>query len=264
MKTLKKIIIIVVLLVVVLGIAAVVFVGVFFDDIAKKGIETVAPTITQTPVTVSSVHLGVFSGSASINGFIIGNPSGYTSSNAISLGKAAISLEPKSLFADKIVIHSIEVRAPEITFDGNPLGANNLQKILDNVSGTPNTNTVVNSPETTKKAAKKLQVDDFLISGAKVTAHITGLEGEPFSIVIPDIHFTNLGTGPDGITAAELTQKVIKEISADSLNAVVDHAKSMLGKNAGNLLKGATDSANKALGGNADKVKQGLGNLLGK
>ena len=261
MKKLKKILLIVVILVVVLGIAAAVFVGMFFDQIVKKGIETVAPTITQTSVTVSSVHIGVFSGAARINGLIVGNPPEFKTTNAISLGKAAVSVEPKSLFADKLVIHSVEIRDPQITFEGSPLGDNNLQKILDNVSGTPNTNAAAAPPATAKKAGKKLQVDEFLISGAKVTAHITGLEGEPFSVVIPDIHFTSLGTGPDGITAAELTQKIIKEISNDALKAVVDRAKNMVGKNADALLKGA---AGKAVGENADKLKKGIGNLFGK
>ena len=70
------------------------------------------------------------------------------------------------------------------------------------------TNAVPSATPAEKKASKNCEVDDFLISGAKVTARITGLGGEPFSVVIPDIHFTNLGTGPDGITtAADLTQK---------------------------------------------------------
>ncbi|HEV2696118.1 MAG TPA: AsmA family protein [Verrucomicrobiae bacterium] len=267
MKALKKILLIAVILVVVLGIAAVVFVGVFFDKIVKKGIEQVAPTITQTTVTVDSVHIGALSGSASINGFAIGNPNPltYKSTNAISLGKAAVSVVPGSILSDKIVIRSIEVRAPEITLEGNPFGVNNLKQLLDNVNaaaGTVSANT--NKPTATpaeKKAAKKLQVDDFLISGAKVTARITGLDGEPFSVVIPDIHFTNLGTGPDGITVADLTQKILNEIITDSLKVVGERAKDLIGKNAGAALQGA---AQKAMGDNGDKLKKGIGNLFGK
>ena len=68
MKALKKILLIVVILVVVLGIAAVVLAGVFLDKIVKTGVETVAPTITQTTVTLDSVHISLMSGSAAING----------------------------------------------------------------------------------------------------------------------------------------------------------------------------------------------------
>ena len=38
----------------------------------------------------------------------------------------------------------------------------------------------------------------------------------------------------------------------------------LVGKNAGNLLKGATDTAGKAAGGGADTLKKGIGNLFGK
>jgi len=270
MKTLKKVIIIAVIVVVVLGIAAVVFAGLFFDKIAKTGIETVAPTITQTTVTVEGVHISALSGSASIKGFVIGNPdpASYKSSNAISLGKAAVSVVPSSILSDKIVVRSIEVRAPEITLEGNPFGENNLKKLLDNVNAiAASTPSDTNKPAATpaeKKAGKKLEVDDFLISGAKVTARITGLEGEPFSIVIPDIHFTSLGTGPDGITAADLTQKVLNEIITSSIKMVGERAKDIMGKTANNLIKGASGTAEKAVGENADKLKKGIGNLFGK
>jgi len=270
MKTLKKILLIAVILVVVLGLAAVVFVGLFFDKIAKTGIEEVAPAITQTAVTVDDVHISVLSGSASISGFIIGNPdpASYKSTNAIFLGKAAVSVVPGSILSDKIVIHSIEIRAPEITLEGNPFAENNLKKLLDNVNAFAGGGPVdTNKPTTTpaeKKAAKKLQVDDFLISGAKVTARISGIEGEPFSIVIPDIHFTSLGTGPDGITAAELTKKILNQVISDSIKVVGERAKDLVGKTAGNLLKGATDTAGKSVGGGADTLKKGIGNLFGK
>ncbi|HSY19789.1 MAG TPA: hypothetical protein VK815_15705 [Candidatus Acidoferrales bacterium] len=270
MKTLKKILLITVILVVVLGLAAVIVVGVFLDKIVKSGIEAVAPPITQTIVTVDGVHISALSGSASIQGLIIGNPdpAKYKSTNAISLGKVAVSVAPGSIMSDKIVVHSIQVIAPAITLEGNPFSENNLKQLLDNVNaftggGAVDTNKAAATPAE-KKAGKKLQVDDFLISGAKVTARITGLEGEPFSVVIPDIHFTNLGTGPDGITAADLTKKVLNQIITDSIKLVGERAKDIMGKTAGNILKGATDNAGKAVGGSTDTLKKSIGNLFGK
>jgi hypothetical protein len=264
MKTLKKILLIAVIVIVVLGIAAVVCAGLFLDKIIKTGIETVAPTITQTAVTVDSVNLSILSGSAGVNGMVIGNPdpAGYKSTNAISLGKAAVSVEPKSILSDKIVIHSIEVRAPEINLEGNPFGENNLKKLLDNVNaytgaGAVSTNQAPPVTSTEKKAAKKLEVDDFLLSGIKVTARISGLTGEPLSLTIPDIHLTNLGTGADGITAADLTKKVLTEVITGTIKAVGEQ----VGNGAGKLING---TAGKAVGQGANTLKQGIGNLFGK
>lgn len=268
MKKLKKIILILVLLAVVLGIAAVVFVGLHLDQIVKTGIETVAPPITQTSVKVAGVSISALSGSAGIKGFVIGNPPGYKSDFAISIGKAAVSVLPSSVLKDKVIVHSIEIRSPEITLEGNPFGKNNLQTILNSVNSVAGGTTKAGNSEPAKtteaKAGKKLQVDDLVVSGVKVTAHIVGLEGEPFSVTIPDIHFSNLGTGPDGINAADLTQKILSEVITVTIATVGSRAKEIMGKTADNLIKGSSETATKAVNENTDKLKNGLNNLLKK
>ncbi len=267
MKKIKKILFIAVIAIIVLGLAGIIIAAMSLDKIVKAGIETVAPAMTQTSVTVDRVSLSILSGSAGIHGLVVGNPHGYVSTNAISLGKAAVSVSPGSLLADKIVIRSVEVIAPEVTLEGNPFGENNLKKILDSVNamtGSVKAGTNTPAAPTAKKANKKIEVDDLLISGVKVHARITGIEGEPFTVVIPDIHFSNLGTGPDGITAADLTQKILHEIITSSISAVGTRAKEIMGKTADNLIKGAGDTAGKAVGESTDKLKQGINNLFGK
>jgi len=139
------------------------------------------------------------------------------------------------------------VRSPEITFEGNPLGANNLKKIMDNVNAftggkaaqTADTNAVAKPGA--PKPAKKLEVDDFLISGAKV--HFNGA-----TLPLPDIHFTDLGKGPEGISAGDLIKAVLGEITAATVKAVA----------------GSVGDAGKALGSEASKLGKNLGGLLGK
>lgn len=268
MKKLKKILLVLVVLAVVLGIAAIVLAGVFLNKIVKTGIETVAPPITQTSVTVSSVSISALSGAAGINGFVIGNPTGYTSSNAISLGKASVRVEPKSVLDEKVIIRDVEIRAPEITFEGNPFGKNNLSQILDNVkaaSGPADTSKPAAKPAGgSSGSGKKLQLDHFVMSGVKVTAIVSGLESQPFSVTIPDIEFSNLGTGPEGITAAELTQKILEKVSAESIETVGKRCKEIASETANNLIKGATENAGKAVNDGAKKLEKGLNNLLGK
>jgi hypothetical protein len=182
-----------------------------------------------------------------VNGLVLGNPAGFKSTNAISVGKAAVSVAPFSVLGDKIVIKSVEVRDPEINFDGNPFGANNLQKIMDNVSaftGGPEDKTAnTNAPAQpgAPKPAPKLQVNDFLITGA--TVHFNGVP-----LPLPPIHLTNLGQGPDGITPAALIKEVLGQVTSASLKAVVASA----------------GDAGKALGGEASKLGKSLGGLFKK
>ncbi len=235
-----------VVLVVIIGVLVV---GFFLGDVIKLGMETVGPKVTQTTLTVSSVHVGILTGSGGVTDLVLGNPDEYKAKapNAISVGKAYARVAPFSVLSDKIVIKSVEVRSPEITFEGNPLGANNLTKIMDNVNtfiggSTPKT-AETNAPAQpgSPKPAKKLEVDDFLITGA--TVHFNGA-----TLPLPDIHFSNLGTGPDGITAGDLVKRVLGEITTATVKAVI--------ADAGN--------AGKALGGEASKLGKSLGSLFKK
>ena len=274
----KKIILWLGLGLVIILVVGVIVVALSLGKIVKTGIETVGPKITQTSFKVDSVDLSLLSGSAGINGFVLGNPDGFKTAQAVSLGKAAVSIVPSSILSDKVIIHSVEVRDAEITFEGSPFGANNLSKIMDNVNALAGSSpAATNAPATNapaasgaSKPAKKLQVDDFLISGAKVHASITGIPGvgvQEITVPIPDIHFSNLGTGPEGITAGELTKKVLGEITTDTVKALASSV-SDLGKNltgaAKNILSGATANGTNAVGAGVDTIKKGLGGLFGK
>ena len=273
----KKIILILLLVLVVALVIGVVFVGSHLGDIVKAAMETVGPKVTQTTLKVDAVKVSLLSGSAGVQGLVLGNPEGYQAPSSISVGKAAVSLTPGSLLADKIIIRSVEVRDAEITFEGNPLGANNLTKLMDNVNAlTPAASkAATNAPAPgEKKPAKKLQVDDFLIAGAKVHAHISGIPGlapQEITVPIPDIHFTDLGKGNDGITAADLTQKILHEITAATIKALTAAATN-LGKDAldaakniaQDALNGTLTNGDKAVSESVNKLKKGLGGLLGK
>jgi len=261
MKKLKKVLLIVVIVVVVLGLAGAILAGIFLDQIVKTGVEKVAPTITKTTVTLGGVHISVLTGSVGVKDLIVGNPEGYQTPQAISVGKAAVSVSPGSLLADKIVVRSIEVDSPEVTFEGSPFGDNNLKKIMANVnSGAAATDqsaahatTPAGQPAKSSGAAKKLEVDKFSITNIKVHASVGG---KVFTLPIPDIQFTDLGTGPDGITAADLTKKVLQEISTDTIKAVGENAEKFAGSAAGDLIKGSTNGMG--------SIKKGLGGLFGK
>jgi hypothetical protein len=47
-------------------------------------------------------------------------------------------------------------------------------------------------------------VDEFTIAGARVTASTVLSSNQSVTLTLRDIHLTGLGTGPEGITAADL------------------------------------------------------------
>jgi hypothetical protein len=255
----KKIVLRVGLGLVILIVLGILTVSLFLDGAVKRGVETFGPRLTKVTVKLDKVSLSMLSGSGSIKGLIVGNPEGFKSPQAISVGSAKLVLKPGSLLSDKVVIHQIEVIAPEITFEGG-LGGNNLGKILANVeeaSGGTSTNTAVQTEA--QGAGKKLQVDDFTITGAKVYVSVTGVTEKPLPVVIPEIHLTNLGQGPEGITSAELTKLVLSAIEKGALKAASGTI--------ADLSKGATaltKDLGKSGGGSVTNITKGLGDLFKK
>lgn len=241
----------------VLIIIAVIAVGLFLGKIVKAGVERVGPKITQTTLTLDAVDLSLLTGSASVKNLVVGSPEGYKAPNAISIGLTAVGVSPMSVLSDKIVVKSVRVESPEITFEGG-LNGNNLSKILDNVNGVaknggpePTNNTATAS----SKPAKTIEVDDLLITGAKVHGTFILFGGKEVTLPtlpLPDIHLTDLGKGPEGITSAELTRQVLNAVVSVTLKAV-ENAASNLTKDAG-----------KTVGAGVNKITTGIGDLLKK
>lgn len=258
----KKILIGIVVGVAVLLVASLVVAALFLGSIIKKGVETVGPTLTKTEVKLDSANVGILSGSGSLKGFVLGNPQGYKTPFAIKVGTVDLGVQPRSVFSDKVRITQLRIKAPEIMIEGDPQ-RNNLTKILDNVqaatagSGTEQKNKPAGEA---KGASRKLQVDDFLISGGQIHVSTILTGGQPVTLPLPDIHFTDLGQGPEGITAAELTKKVLHQITQETI-LVLTRDLARLGAD---LSKGAMNASTNALQGVTEKATKSLGDLFKK
>jgi hypothetical protein len=245
----KKWIIRIAIVLVALVILALVAVGMFLDQAVKKGVETVGPQLTKVSIKLDSVGISILTGSGKVKGLEVGNPEGYKAASAMKLGSASVAVSPGSLMADKIVIKHIRVEAPEINIEGSPT-KNNLTKILDNVQAATGGSGTETQPTTEEGANLKLQVDEFVLTGAKVNYTIPGVG--TFPLVLPDIKMTNLGTGPDGITAGDLTERVLSELTVE-LIPVLTKAASDAGKK---LLDGSSGDVNKTVKGVTDLFKK--------
>jgi hypothetical protein len=235
---------------VLLGVITLLVVALFLDGLVRTGVETVGPKIAGVPVTLESIHIGVLSGSVRVKDLVVGNPEGCKTPFAGRVGLAEVSASVASAMSDKIVIHSIHVVSPEINLEGG-LRANNLFKIRDNLGSAASAGeaTGVKPPATTGGGpAKKIEVDDFLITGAKIHVHLSGLGGQTLTLPLPDIHLTDLGAGEAGLTPAELTRRIFAAITAGTLKAVTTELGD-LGKNVEKLGKGAAGKITSGLGG---------------
>lgn len=251
----KKILVRVAVVVVAALVAAVIVLTLHLDKVVRHAVVTAGPQITKVDVQLDSVSLSLLGGSGSLEGFALGNPEGYNSPSAIQFDRASLALSPRSLLADKVVIHHVRLENPTITFEGG-LRGNNLN---DLVKGMQTERADGSSAPADEAGTRKLQVDEFTLKGGQLKVIIRELGGEPRTLTMPDIQLTNLGTGPEGITSSELTRLVLDGVTRAALRIVAES-----GGDLGKIGDSALRELNKTLGGDAEKTARGILDLLKK
>ena len=180
------------LVLVVLIVLAVLGVHFFLDAVIKKGVETVGPQVTKVSVRLDGVSLSLLSGSGKIKGLVVGNPPGFKTPSAIKVGLSQLSLKPMTILEDKVVVSLIKLEAPEVTMESD-LTSINLKKILDNLqesAGTEEKKPAEPAPAPGEKPPKKLQVDEFVITGGKVHVSVnTPIGAQSATVPLPEIRF---------------------------------------------------------------------------
>ncbi len=255
----KKLLLRIALGLLVLILLVIVTLSLFLDRAIKTGVETAGPRLAKVDVRLDSVKVSLFSGSGTVKGLVVGNPEGYKTPHAISVGAASVALQPGSLLSDKIHIRSIRIESPEIIFEGG-LRGNNLSQIRDNLDAAlGGSGSEPTSPTAASGSARKLQVDELLITGGKVKVSLKGTGGFAAPVPLPDIHFTNLGQGPEGITPAELAQKVLAAVTDGAVKAAAG-AVTELGKGALDTATGVGKEATEQV----EKTAKGITDLFKK
>ena len=236
-----------------------VFGFVMLGSIVKAGVEKVGPMVTKVPVKLETASVSLFSGKGQLQGFEVGNPEGFKTPNAIKVGFVGVEVVPKSVLGDKVIVRSINVQAPEITYETD-LKGNNLSKILENVQSVAGKS---EQAQTGSKQPTKLQVDEFVIAGGKINVSATMMGGKSATLPLPDIRLSNLGQGPEGITAAELTEKALAAVVNGTLKAVAEGGAALAKDAAAAATKVGTDATKKA-GEEGTKALQKVGDLFKK
>ena len=186
----------------------------FLDAIIKHAVETSGPRFTQTTLTLESASLSMFSGVGTLRSLVLGNPAGYRTEFAVKVDRAELSVQPSSVLADKLHVRHLRLLAPEINFEGG-WAENNLSRILDNLKSATGAGQAVKSSGT----IKKLQVDEFTVTAGRLHVTTALTSGQPLTVALPDIRFTNLGQGPDGLTSADLAEQLVGALYQRALAA---------------------------------------------
>jgi hypothetical protein len=234
------------------------------DSLIKAAIEKYGSAATQTEVSVDSVQLLLTSGTGSISGISIGNPAGFTSNQALTLGQAAVQVDTSSIAGSgPIVIDNVTIAQPHVTYEVKGLGeGSNLQTIQHNVqayAGGGGGGAQPASQEQGGGPGRKEIIKDLYVTGGQISVVAPALSGRSLTVALPEIHLTNIGQDSGGATAAEITNQVLGAITSEATKAASAALTQQLQATAAGALQGAATGTLKKSG---VPITNGVGNQL--
>ncbi len=262
----KKLVLIGCALVVV--VAALVFFGLSnLGPIIKKAVNTYGPEITQTQVQLGDAGVSLFSGEVKLKHFLLGNPKGFKSPQAMKVGSIYVNVDEKSLTGNPIVIDKIEVVAPEITYERSGRD-DNFNALLRNVKQRTGAGKsgggASKSGEAGASGGKKLLIRSVVIKDGRINLTAKVLAGKTVSAELPYIELKDVGGKKEGVTPARAMNLILAELYTQMQSPDVTAA---LGKGLEELgvtvkgfsVKGLDDKSKKQVESLKGKVKGILG-----
>ena len=224
------------------------------NSIVKAAVEKVGSSATQAQVKLKDVNIELTAGNGALRGLTVGNPKGFTTERALSLGEISLQVDVSTVTKDTVVIKEIVISAPDVTYELAG-GGSNMDALKRNVDAYAGTGAGKAGKSTGgSEGGRKLIIENLYIRNGKVNVSAPGLEGKTLSAPLPEFHLTNIGKQSGGATAGEVAQQVLAAISQAATKAAVSLPD--VGKLVGSAREGAEGAAKGA--------GEGLKKLLGK
>ena len=255
-------------------VGAVVFIYSNLDSIVKDAVEEFGPQFTGVSVKLAKVELSPENGQGKLTGLIVGNPKGYNTPSAFQLGSISMNIDISSLTSDTIIIKSIVIDKPDVTYEFGD-GGSNVDVIGKNVEKAAG-GSGAKQEEKKGGSGKKMIVESLVVSNGQVSVSHPLLKGKKIGSALPTIRLKDIGKDKKGgATPAEVVDQVMNAIEkqvgvavgATNVSGMLkDLTKGVEGaaKDAMKNVTGGTDGAAKGVEDAAKGAGEGLKKLFGK
>jgi hypothetical protein len=176
------------------------------DALIKRAIERYGPQVTGVAVKVKEVKLEPLDGRGTISGFELGNPQGFGSPRALTLGQIRLAVDPATLTSDVVHVKEISLEAPSITYERGAQG-DNLSAIQKHIQSQLPKSRGAGEAKKEDAPQRKFIVDHVQVRKARVSY------GGAVAVDLPDLHLRDLGKKRGGATAAEIADEVWTEVT---------------------------------------------------
>lgn len=194
------------------------------NAIIKEQIEVQGNKFTEQTVSVEKVDIKILQGAGTINGLVINNPKGYSTTPLFALNEITLDINLESLPKVKeggpVVLDALIINAPEALVEFTKNGSSNIQEVLDAIEKNIPKSSSTSQASTSDTLDPRITVQKLVLAGVTLRVDLTELGNTTHKKVLPDINLTNIG-GEKGLPASEFGGELIKK----ALSAIWKSAK---------------------------------------
>jgi len=210
MKSLRKILRIILLAIVVLIVCIVVLIHLFGNSLLKTGIETAASNTLNVGVKIDDMDFSILGAKVGFQNLVIDNPPGYKHEKLLEVGDTRVAVSAGSLLKDTVNIKEIKLDNVNVVLEQRGVTSNNIQDVIKSIPKEEE----AGPEDETKKAAKKLHIDNLELTNITVKAKLLPVPGkvDTLTLKLEPIRMTDLGSD-EKLDVAKLSGKILLAIA---------------------------------------------------
>lgn len=216
-------------------IAAGIYVSRRLNPTVADLVESYGAEATGTRVRVGAVDVSLRDSRATLKGFVIDNPPGYSTPYLLRIDEIDVQLDVASLARPAIVLRDVALKGATLEAEQHGTSSN-LTEVLDHVEHAGGTTPA--QPSAAAEPGTKLIVDRFRLTDGRVRLTSDALSG-PQSIDLADVTARDVGRAEGGLDLTATADALLRPILAAARDAV----RGRLQKAAGDAAKSKLEDA---------------------
>ncbi|WP_290921808.1 hypothetical protein [Halodesulfovibrio sp.] len=207
-----------------LGISS--YTTVSINPILKKTVHYIGPKVMGSKVQLEDAKLSTLSGYGSIHNVYLANPTGFPRGHCIQIGAIDVDILPSSIGTGVIVINNMTIKSMDIAYITRHK-ENNYELLLNNLrTKLPEPAVFPPNPSKDINYAKVIGNRYIIKNVHIVTPSVSGSMPKPqkanFSIIMPDMHLTDIGEAENGLPFLVALEQILSTIGDNVRYAVMD------------------------------------------
>jgi len=182
------------------------------DRIVQEIVENTASDILKTRVSLSDMSIDMKQGKVVIGGLNIVNPEGYSQEYIFEIKGIEVDFEFDSNQKNLLVIRSIWIDDPLISFEGKNPGDSNMQDLFEKAA-----NFSTETSPTAKEDKLRIIIEKLEVNGGRIKASSIKKPSNIIKVKLPAFEITGIGRASGGVS----TREAVSLVSGELFNAVI-------------------------------------------